>query len=157
MPPLAARYSAVSPAAIAPPQARRRGRPPMHDSIQACWIEQAEARARKNAENAISTGTAVLVVDRQGRALFGNSKAIAKVLDGCNRLKSEAGGVCQKVRPLVVAALGSTDFAAARYTTAAAGAGAEDDDDDPEPLAVTVCPIQSVGSDGPGQAAALVI
>src|SRR3954464_4773689 len=132
MPPLAARYSAVSPAAIAPPQARRRGSPPMHDSIQACWIEQAEARVRKNEENAISTGTAVLVVDRQGRPLFGNSKAIAKVSDGCNRLKSEAGGVCQKVRPLVAAALGSTDSEAVRCTTAAAA----DEDDDPEPLTV---------------------
>jgi DNA-binding CsgD family transcriptional regulator len=125
----------------------------MHNSIQACWIEQAEARARKNAENAISTGTAVLVVDRQGRALFGNSKAIAKVSDGCNRLKSEAGGVCQKVRPLVAAALGSTDSGAVRCTTAAAA----DEDDDPEPLAVIICPIQSVGSDSPGHAAALVI
>jgi len=125
----------------------------MHDGIQACWIEQAEARVRKNEENAISTGTAVLVVDRQGRPLFGNSKAIAKVSDGCNRLKSEAGGVCQKVRPLVAAALGSTDSEAVRCTTAAAA----DEDDDPEPLTVIVCPIQSVGSDGPGHAAALVI
>src|SRR3954454_17190599 len=104
----------------------------MHDSIQDCWIEQAEARARKNAENAISTGTAVLVVDKQGRRLFGNSKAIANVQDGCNRLKSEAGGVCRKVRPLVAAALGSTDFEAVRCTTATATAAAADEDDDPE-------------------------
>jgi DNA-binding CsgD family transcriptional regulator len=125
----------------------------MHNSIQACWTEQAEARARKNAENAISTGTAVLVVDEQGRPLFGNSRAIMKEPDGCDRLKSEAGGVCQKVRPLIASALGSTDCEAVRCTTATAA----DEDDDPEPLTVIVCPIQSVGSDGPGHAAALVI
>jgi DNA-binding CsgD family transcriptional regulator len=125
----------------------------MYKNIHACWIEQAQVRPRENAENGIGAGTAVLVIDQQGRTLFGNSKAIAQVPGGCNRLKSEADRVRQKVRPLIADALRSTDSEAVRCTTAAAAA----EHDDPEPLAVVVCPIQPVGSDGAGHTAALVI
>jgi len=125
----------------------------MYKNIHACWIEQAEIRPKKSAENGIGVGTAILVVDQQGQPLFGNSKAIAQVPDGCNRLKSEADCVRQKVRPLIADALRSTDSEAVRCTTAMTTA----EHDDPEPFAVVVCPIQPVGSDGAGHTAVLGI
>ncbi|MGD9618230.1 MAG: helix-turn-helix transcriptional regulator [Alphaproteobacteria bacterium] len=101
----------------------------------------------------MSVGTAVLLVDDQGRPLFGNREALAKMPADPYRQEPDRELLHQEVRSLVTAAVAAANAGGVQCATAPALSKRER----PQPLGVVVCPMQPLGSGASGGTAALVI